>query len=342
MCNFFEYYFFKLNFDLNFQSEVIKAIITGLVAFLSALFVFGIGKLIEWNKEKKRLKNVRLSLYYNLKSLRKACLSQIQHLQNIIEEINDNKKKSVSGEQSGQPLTEIELKELESQIFKRKSLLTPLTINYGINPTQINKISNEDFYKIFIHSHREITNKEIEIVQKFLVNTDILLGTIPKLKEMQIKLADEYNKNKHQIKKYLYTVNTLIDKKKHEFIIKFKENNFQPITDELYYKELIELYSAFAKNNYQRISTIETVMQYLDDISKINKLHTGNKIVALILAEIAINIQLSFDIYKEIYVTQFAHLKDLESTKKNLEDIGQNTLLLLEQEFVEFKGDFNK
>lgn len=339
--NFFSYYIYKLNTDLVFQQDVIKAIIAGFVAFFSAIIVFGSGRFFERRKETKRLKANRKSLYYNFKFLRLSCIKQSKNIDVIINEIKENEKQKAEYDKLNATLT---TKEERYELFKKfptKTLLTQIVLDYGVIPTHIHKFSHEDFYKILVHKYKKPSLERISSVQSFLIHTELLMFSIDSLKSIQTQLADNYNSNKSKIISSFSEINKIVSNYFHVNLIHARENNLPNVPTYKFFLDLRKKFDDIIAINQRSAINLELVMNYVNDVTNICNQNINEKGVLVELQQIVKLCMQAFMDYNEIFVAQFTQKSALESLKRNFDDISANIHQVLQLEYNKYKNDFD-
>jgi hypothetical protein len=342
MCNFFTYYFQKLNNDPLFQTEIIKSFVTGITAFLIALFSYWIVKRKEKNKEDERLANDRKSLYYNFKFIRLSCIKQISFIDVVLNEILENERRL---NEHSEAYKNTQTKEDKASLFKKfptKASLTQIKIDYGIVPTHINKFNNEDYYKILIHKYDNPTLERIKSVQTFLIHTDLLIVAIDGLKFVQTELSNDYKVYKQNILTEFYKINKIVTNYLHENLVNAVEKKLPAIPTYVFYIDLKKKYDEVMNINSQMPLTLEIVMNYVNDVMIICNQNIAISGVAIAIQKVAEHCQEAFRSYNEIFVSQSSHKESFKSIKENFKDISENILKILEQEYPEFKAEYEK
>lgn len=172
----------------NYVWEIFIAILTGIVSFLVALFVFWNEKRRDEINEAERLKDVRMSLYYGLDFTSKAIQQQIDEIEIVLDFFTKNKIEPF-------PIISI----------------PPVIIGSGLDPYQFKNFLEKDLYVILI---KDKSNKKerIKNYQLFLNNLPVLIKSENSLNEIHKNVYNDYMVMKNKIYPILNKINNIIRK----------------------------------------------------------------------------------------------------------------------------------
>lgn len=305
MIEFFTYYWEAIHTP-EFQIEILKAVITAVLSFGIAFFIF-------WKSNRKvkiveiqRLESIRDLLFVTLKYLYKSSKGQ-----------NDFFKENIA---------------LNQKYVNREginvSMLT-LKIYSSISAYQIEKIEHLDLFKILVSNHK---NDNSETKEKRIRNYQTLISNIPILNEISLRITDIQRDSSSEIEKLS---NCIFEK--FEELKSHIRNIHKKKADNEFYNLLIEKIVFFHKENeYDRVD-ISVIVEFIEELFISCVKENSNK-------EKYSGIHSDFEIIFEIqsYVTGAFNkiVSSLEIVNinlrhyiTNLESVEQNILEIIELEY---------